>query len=60
MGTPPGVGRQGRRTAHRLWGLQGLAKLCARKLICYPGPGEQCLSAKRLAIRRFTASVPVA
>eukprot|EP00966_Prymnesium_polylepis_P256042 5914782-Prymnesium_polylepis.1 len=25
-----------------------------------PGPGEQYLSTKRLAIQRFTASVPVA
>eukprot|EP00966_Prymnesium_polylepis_P043414 1007141-Prymnesium_polylepis.1 len=27
---------------------------------CYPGLGEQYLSTKRLAIRRFTASVSVA
>jgi hypothetical protein len=29
-------------------------------VICFPAPGEQYLSTKRLAIRRFTASVPVA
>eukprot|EP00966_Prymnesium_polylepis_P269349 6222719-Prymnesium_polylepis.1 len=29
-------------------------------VICSLGPGEQYLSAKRLAIRRFTAPVPVA
>ena len=29
-------------------------------MICSPGPGEQEPSAKRLFIRRFTASVPVA
>eukprot|EP00966_Prymnesium_polylepis_P217987 5044567-Prymnesium_polylepis.1 len=29
-------------------------------VICSPGPGEQYLLTKRLAIRRFTASVPVA
>eukprot|EP00966_Prymnesium_polylepis_P057633 1334559-Prymnesium_polylepis.2 len=29
-------------------------------VICSPGPGEQYLPAKRLAIRRLTASVPVA
>eukprot|EP00966_Prymnesium_polylepis_P140438 3244070-Prymnesium_polylepis.1 len=35
----------------------------ARRLadvIYSPGPGEQYLSAKRFAFRRFTASVPVA
>eukprot|EP00966_Prymnesium_polylepis_P294733 6806234-Prymnesium_polylepis.1 len=35
----------------------------ARRLVdvkCSPGPGEQYLSAKRLAIRRFAASVSVA